>query len=224
MATLWTFGDSMTFGHGCVLKGPGDAYYKQYKKNDDDLIWPVILANKLGYELNNLGKCGVSNDYIFDTVIDNYHLILENDIVIINKTFSHRFDIPRFDVPNDSTDVFYSICGEVDKSNMGRLIPENNKEEYETIINFSYYFSGHISYHKRQEKRYDFLKSIIKCYKYFEFYTESVGRLVNLQTIREASNGKIKDNHLSFAGHKQFANYIYASLFDIPIKPRVKLL
>ena len=80
MATLWTFGDSMTFGHGCVLDYEGDEYYKKYKKSDDDLIWPVILANKLGYKLNNLGKCGASNDYIFDTIISNYHLISENDI------------------------------------------------------------------------------------------------------------------------------------------------
>jgi hypothetical protein len=87
MATLWTFGDSMTFGHGCVPNYEGDEYYKKYKKSDDDLIWPVILANKLGYKLNNLGKCGASNDYIFDKIIDNYHSISENDIVIVNKTF-----------------------------------------------------------------------------------------------------------------------------------------
>jgi hypothetical protein len=209
MATLWTFGDSMTFGHGCRPDGPLLEYYTQYKKNDNDLIWPVILANKLGYKLNNLGHCGVSNDYILDTIISNYHLILENDIVIVNKTFSHRFDIPS----NTSSDEFYTICGEINVDDKRYNTPIENKEEYETILNFSYYFSGHEVYRKRQEKRYDFLKSIIKCYKYFEFYTQTIWEDSKAQNIKDATKGKMEDYHLSFLGHKQFANYVYSGLF-----------
>ena len=209
MATLWTFGDSMTFGHGCVLNYEGDEYYKKYKKSDDDLIWPVILANKLGYKLNNLGKCGASNDYIFDKIIDNYHSISENDIVIVNKTFSYRFDIP-----SHNPDEFYNVCGEVIKSDTGYKTTIENKEKYETIVNFSYYFSGHDVYRKRHEKRYDFLKSIIKCYKYFEFYTQTIWEDSRAQNIKDATNGKMEDYHLSFLGHKQFANYVYSSLFN----------
>lgn len=210
MATLWTFGDSLTFGHGCVPNASGDEYYKQYKKSDDDLIWPVILANKLGYKLNNLGKCGASNDYIFDEMIDNYHSISENDIVIVNKTFSHRFDIPS----NTSEGQFYNICGEIEVDDRRYQTPIKNKEEYETVLNFSYYFSGHELYRKRQEKRYDFLKSIIKCYKYFEFYSSSIYEISKAENIKDATKGKIEDYHLSFLGHKQFANYVYASLFN----------
>jgi hypothetical protein len=210
MATLWTFGDSMTFGHGCRPDGPLLEYYTQYKKNDNDLIWPVILANELGYELNNLGHCGASNDYIFDTIISNYHLISENDIVIVNKTFSHRFDIPS----NTSPEEFYTICGEIEVDDKRYTNPIENREEYETILNFAYYFSGHKVYRNRHEKRYDFLKSIIKSYKYFEFYTWRIFEVSQAQTINDDTNGKIKDYHLSFLGHRQFANYIYASLFD----------
>jgi hypothetical protein len=210
MSTLWTFGDSLTFGHGCRPDGPLLEYYEQYKQNDDDLIWPVILANKLNFKLNNLGKCGASNDYIFDTIISNYHLISENDIVIVNKTFSHRFDIPS----NTSEGEFYTICGEVAVDDKRYKTPIKNKEEYETILNFSYYFSGHEVYRKRQEKRYDFLKSIIKSYKYFEFYTSSIWEDSRAQNIKNATDGKIEDYHLSFLGHKQFAKYVYASLFN----------
>jgi hypothetical protein len=191
MATLWTFGDSMTFGHGCVPNYEGDEYYKKYKKSDDDLIWPVILANKLGYKLNNLGKCGA------------------NDIVIVNKTFSYRFDIP-----SHNPDEFYNVCGEVIKSDTGYKTTIENKEKYETIVNFSYYFSGHDVYRKRHEKRYDFLKSIIKCYKYFEFYTQTIWEDSHAQNIKDATKGKMEDYHLSFLGHKQFANYVYSSLFN----------
>jgi hypothetical protein len=208
MATLWTFGDSMTFGHGCVLNYEGDEYYKKYKKSDDDLIWPIILANKLGYKLNNLGKCGASNDYIFDTIISNYHSISENDIVIVNKTFSNRFDIP-----SDTPGKFHNICGDVVKSDTGYKTTLKSKEEYETIVNFSYYFSGHDVYRQRHEKRYDFLKSIIKCYKYFEFYTQTIWEDSKAQNIKAATKGKMEDYHLSFLGHKQFANYVYAGLF-----------
>ena len=35
MRTLWTFGDSFTFGHGCRPDGPLSEYYYEYKSNDD---------------------------------------------------------------------------------------------------------------------------------------------------------------------------------------------
>jgi hypothetical protein len=43
MNTLHTFGDSFTFGHGCVENCSFKEYYT-YKKEDDD-IWPNHLAN-----------------------------------------------------------------------------------------------------------------------------------------------------------------------------------
>jgi hypothetical protein len=192
---LYTIGCSFTEGQGL--------------DNHHNECYSHILSENLDTKHFNFGACGASNDYIFDKMIDNYHLISENDIVIVNKTFSNRFDIP-----SDTPDEFYTICGNVVKSETGYKTTIENKEKYETIVNFSYYFSGHEVYRKRHEKRYDFLKSIIKCYKYFEFYTQTIWEDSRAQNIKDATKGKMEDYHLSFLGHKQFANYVYSSLFN----------
>ena len=211
MRTLWTFGDSFTFGHGCRPDGPLSEYYYEYKSNDDDLIWPEILSKKLNCDLVNLGKCGASNDYIFDTIIENYSQIKENDFVIVNKTFPQRFD-----VPNDIRNELHSIIAELSiKDKKWDTVFKNlnkSKDEIETIINFMYHFSGHSLYEKRQDKRYSFIKSSIKCDKYYECKTTEI-LLSKFEDITEHTKGKIIDGHLSFRGHKQLANYIYSKLY-----------
>lgn len=211
MKTLWTFGDSFTFGHGCRPDGPLSEYFYEYKSKDDDLIWPEILSKKLGYRLINLGKCGASNDYIFDSIIDNYFRIKEDDIIVINKTFFQRFD-----VPNNSRNELQSITAElsIKDKNWDTVFKNLNKsrEEIETIINFMYYFSGNELYKKRQEKRYSFIKSILKCHRYYECETTEILKS-KFEDITEHTKMRIIDGHLSFNGHKQFANFVYSKLF-----------
>jgi hypothetical protein len=57
-------------------------------------------------------------------------------------------------------------------------------------------------------------KEPIKCYKYFEFYTQTIWEDSGAQNIKDATKGKMEDYHLSFLGHTQFANYLYTSLFN----------
>jgi hypothetical protein len=56
MVTLWTFGDSFTFGDGCRNdKGIRDGdfrYYNEYKELDSD-IWPNILGKMIGCDVKN---------------------------------------------------------------------------------------------------------------------------------------------------------------------------
>jgi hypothetical protein len=92
--TLWTFGDSFTYGNGCL---PKNIYAIQYKKSDKDKIWPEIVSTELNFKLKNIGMGMFSNDKIIDSIIQNYEYINKNDIVIIGKTFYHRFDIPNFE-------------------------------------------------------------------------------------------------------------------------------
>ena len=78
MATLWTFGDSFTSGDGCVenlgIRDGDFKYYNEYKKPGSD-IWPNLLGKTLGCDVKNLGKSGASNDYILDSIIDNFNMI-----------------------------------------------------------------------------------------------------------------------------------------------------
>ena len=75
MNTLWTFGDSFTFGAGCrpdgpvyLPTGPSTEYYDNYKNNLDD-IFPELLGKMLNLEVKNFGRSAVSNDYIIYSII-----------------------------------------------------------------------------------------------------------------------------------------------------------
>jgi len=59
MKTLWTFGDSFTFGHGCREDCNSGSYekYKSYKSDNDD-IWSNKLSKLLQMHLKNLGVNG----------------------------------------------------------------------------------------------------------------------------------------------------------------------
>mgnify|MGYP000197365352 CR=1 FL=1 len=82
MSTLWTFGDSMTFGHGCNDECHSNIKedYLLYKKEGDN-IWPNHLGKLLNYKVNNFGKNGASNDYIFDSIIENLEAYAEKLVI-----------------------------------------------------------------------------------------------------------------------------------------------
>lgn len=98
MNKLWTFGDSFTAGHGCLLfeTDKDDPYYERYHEyvdvNKD--IWPAIVAKHLNLELTNQGINGITNDLIFDLVLKNILNFKKNDTVIIQISTSLRFDLP----------------------------------------------------------------------------------------------------------------------------------
>jgi len=104
MDKLWCFGDSFTAGHGCKYHSNGNFsndnensyYYKRYKNYIDlnKKIWPEIVSNALNLELINLGKNGLSNEWIADTILSNIKNISTNDIVILQTSTIGRYDFP----------------------------------------------------------------------------------------------------------------------------------
>ena len=75
MNKLFVYGCSYTYGNGAL---PDEVYTKKYKKSEDDLIWPEIVAKEIGYKLYNYAEGGASNDIIFDNIIfDNYEILLQ---------------------------------------------------------------------------------------------------------------------------------------------------
>jgi len=117
-STIWTFGDSYTFGFACREDCPsGKALsYMKYKKKDDD-IWPNLLSRDLNFNLQNLGKNSYCNYDIIESIIDNIKNINQDDIVVIFKTIPQRLKHPLNDewkfIPND---VLWQ-CYENDKGN-----------------------------------------------------------------------------------------------------------
>ena len=204
MNTLHTFGDSFTFGHGCVENCSFIGYYK-YKKEDDD-IWPNHLAKRLGMNVSNYGKNAFCNEQIFDSIIKNFDSIKENDIIIIEKTYHNRLSIP-----NDFDWVSTLSCDEITEG-WKKLKLENqfSREEMETLINFQYYFSPKKLYEKRNNDRFDFLKKIlVNNTKVKDCIIWDMPKIYDsFETIHNATNGEFIDFHFSFKGHKQFAEYI----------------
>ena len=218
MATIWTFGDSFTAGDGCVetlaIRDGNFKYYNEYKESDSD-IWPNILGKKIGYNVKNSGKSGASNDYILDSVIENFNMMESDDVVIIEKTFYQRFDVPKLNSNEFHTQYaeelyFLSIDLENNKYHKDKL-------EIETILNYAVLFSDNSLFKERQDKRFRFIETVLKgkvdkilMWDVLDF---SYGKV---ETIGQHTNGKIKDYHFSFNGHKAFSELLYKKLYSKP--------
>ena len=218
MATLWTFGDSFTAGDGCVknlgIRDGNYKYYNEYNQWDSD-IWPNILGKTIGFNVKNIGKSGASNDYILDSIIDNFDMIEPNDIVIIGKTFYQRFDIPKL-----NSNEFHTQYGEsLHILSTDLKINKYNKEklEIETIINYGVLFSDNLLFKKRQDKRFKFIETQLsnRVNKILIWDIDSDLRK-SIETISQHTKGEIKDYHFSFNGHKQFSDLLYKKLYNKP--------
>jgi hypothetical protein len=213
MSILWAFGDSMTFGHGCneLCVSETKENYLPYKKEGDN-IWTNHLGRLLNYEVKNLGRNGVSNDFIFDTVLDNFDNIKENDVVVINTTLYGRIDVP---IGESLSNVLSSYEGV--KNIINPNINENEREKIESVINFQYHFSNHQFYKERHRNRFEFLKNRFMNDKKIRFFymwslEDDDGIYRSFQTIKDHTNGKVNDTHFSFNGHLDFAHYIHSSM------------
>jgi len=201
MNSIWCFGDSFTAGHGCT---PEFEYCQNYKKDKDNL-WCNHLGNLLNMNVINNGKNGCSNDIIFDLMLENFNNIKPNDIVIIGKTFSYRYDIPSLNIKNEwvpAHDVIYHK-------------EKYNEEQYQTILNFSYHFAKDKKYKNRQNNRINFLISLLNEKNIKTLLWSVEEDILFYDRIRDATNGKIDDAHLSFKGHLQFYQWIYQKLIKI---------
>jgi len=219
MNTLWTFGDSFTFGYACredCNSYTVDDYYG-YKKEGDD-IWPNHLGNLLNCNVSNLGKNGVSNDYILDAIIDNFDFIKENDYIIIGKTFHGRIEVPF------NNKIYKGLAdyegGRIDENTHTKDVwiknefKDLNKEVIETIINFQYHFSNELFYKERNNKRFEFIKNRLHNEKNVKFcyvwgLEEDVKFYHTFEQIIQATNRKVIDTHFSFKGHLDFAHFVY---------------
>ena len=205
MNTIHTFGDSFTFGHGCVDNCTFKEYYG-YKKKDDD-IWPNHLAKKLEMNVINHGKNAFCNEQIFDSIVKNFDSIRENDIVIIEKTYHDRLSVPTDSEWISALSYIETLEHIWWKLKLKRFF---SIEEMETLINFQYYFSTKKLYEKRNNDRFNFFKKIlIETIKVRHCIIWDMPKIYDsFESVKTATNGEILDDHFSFKGHKQFAEYM----------------
>jgi hypothetical protein len=218
MSTLWTFGDSFTAGDGCVenipIRDGHHKYYNEYNESDSD-IWPNILGKTIGYAVKNLGKSGASNDYILDSIIDHFSTIEPSDVVIIEKTFYQRFDVPKLNCNEFHTQYgegLYSLSLDLKTNKYNK-----DKLEIETILNYGTLFADNPLFKERQDKRFGFIETLLKtnANKTLIWDVDSDLRK-SIETIGRHTEGEIKDYHFSFNGHKAFSELLYKKLYTKP--------
>ena len=151
-----------------------------------------------------------SSAIIIDSIILNWKKIKKNDFVIIGKTLSHRFDIPIKSekcVPVGLADRWVTI---LDKFNLDKGYDLFNKEEFETIVNFNYYFASNSLYKERQDLRYNFLVKELeqKQIKVYLWDWPSLQIKLKFNTIQMDTNNEFIDAHFSFKGHVEFYKWI----------------
>ena len=89
-----------------------------------------------------------------------------------------------------------------------------NKLEIETILNYGVLFSDNLLFKQRQDKRFNFIEKQLrnKINKILIWDADSDLRK-SIETISQHTNGKIKDYHFSFNGHKSFSEFLYKKLY-----------
>lgn len=203
MNTIWGFGDSFTFGYGCRPDGPLPEYYNQYRK-EGDKTWLEWLGEWNGMKTENKGSCGVSNDYIFDSVIGSYNNIESGDIVVIGTTLWGRRDIPI-------NDRWLPVLSGIEAR--GEVIGENTMsiEDRNTIVEFQLRFGDNPLWKKRWETRFQFLKEILQhkgvrtlIWNIEDAETKEIERITNCSPY--------DDGHYSFRGHKVWGEYLMRRL------------
>ena len=215
---IWGFGDSFTWGWGCRpgwgfghTDNPIPEYYIKHKK-EGDKVWIEWLGEWFNEDTKNIAQSGASNDKIFDWVLDNFEQIKENDKVIIGMTSWARMDIPVY----QSWISIISMFEDKGEKNLRNHLKNYVSEEkfWDTIIDYQYFFSESPLWKDRWEKRFNFIIKELnkkKCQTITFQIQDPI--VLSMQTILQDS--EIFDYHLSFNGHKKFAEILYKK-FTIP--------
>ena len=100
--TLWTFGCSFTAEYQPIdnLHPPYENNYDKYKKlrgGNLPKTWPVLLSEKLDYDIMNCAQGGASNYSIIMQFNNISNLIKSGDILIFGWTKITRFLAANFD-------------------------------------------------------------------------------------------------------------------------------
>jgi hypothetical protein len=144
---LYTVGDSFTYGY--ELENP--------KKH----AWPVLLANRLGYDLSNFGNPGVGNDYIVKTTV-NAVFEQKPNLLIVAWTSASRMEF------HDENGSHVTWPGHFRKS---RLFPYRNQ------------ITDYVTQHNNEQLEYqDWLVKIILLQNYLE------NQLINYRFVNTFDN------------------------------------
>jgi len=204
MATIWTFGDSLTERYNPIFKWSKDYIdWKGYVPK----VYGNFISEMLNYDLKNLGKAGCDNYTIFETLCNNYHLIKDEDIIIIGWTSVGRFRLANNQnnwlslVPNFSNylDGFKYIS----KNTIDEIFINRENIKYTNEVNSWIKFINTACINKKI-LHWSTIKGTGELDTFYFFEMES---------ITKETNGLVNDAHFSENGQNQLANEMLNIIF-----------
>lgn len=222
MTTLWTYGDSYTdFYDLDLMDNVYNAYehYRQFRGETLPKIWPVLLSEKLNYNLVNRARGASPNSFIFSKFIQDIGQFKKGDMVIIGWASVLRFRIYNEDQlspnffhiwPNLKTTVPNISQNTLDEITFNRRgIPYIHEvEEWKVIIDKLCDLIGIDVYHFSSEKMLfdgEYKNVIKKDDFHLIHYVSSIEGC----TISSETGNIVKDEHHGEKGHKLMCEIIH---------------
>ena len=199
MNNLFVFGCSFTRGSGCL---PGEPYVLKYKQNENDLIWPEILAKELNLKLYNFGEPGKSNSRIVDNIIEKFDLIKSGDVVILQQTFIHRFDIAH------RRETLQEHLFSINPHSHDLLLYEGYSEEESNALLMVSLINDNIAFSKKTQRLFNFIKKSILNKGANVCIVWDWMKYEHKYEIIQQVDKTINDAHWSYKGHRMFAEEI----------------
>ena len=207
MKSLYIFGDSFSTNFSTI--------------NEIELeeSWPILLSNKLGYELKSYASPGISNYGILNKIYDNLDLteIDKSDIIIIGITFYDRlYDLWKnagIDLPNNTSlftknEVNFYQEKILDEDGMTQYI-KNSLLQYYFIINSLKIITPNVLFWNIDTSESPIFKKMIKLNSenYIKPFDKNcwIDYCYSNQLWWQTNN----DKHFGKTGHKEFFEYLY---------------
>lgn len=217
MNTLFTFGCSYTADFE-TNNFENYLKYKEYRGGSYPKSWPTLLSEKMGMDIKNFGIGGTGNQSIFEQFCIHCDEINENDVVIIEWSFIHRY---RMALKNGWYNLTLGRPTISDFNEINDIIIENRSNELyvDEIFNFIKLINE-FSKSKKFKVFYWFADDEMKkrltketpdIEKYICWEKSVRGEIVFRGgiSIKEETNDVVNDTHFGELGHQIQSDIIY---------------
>jgi hypothetical protein len=237
MSKLWVFGDSCSSNLTELRTNSMiEDFIQKFNNGKDYEIWYETVARELGMESQSLGKSGSCNYGIFERICENFDLINEDDIVIINWSVLERYRIGIGDRKQDYLTILATYMNE----KHGQWLYEQTKKMLD-VADVTIESVVEIGYNRSKSK--ELFQNEINSWSYFIYsYFKSKNIKVIFWGLTEEqnyyfmsayppviekrglivheTNNEIQDWHFGVTGNKIFAEYVIQKIksenLDLP--------
>jgi hypothetical protein len=196
MATVWTFGDSLTERFNPKLEW-SNSYIKW--KGYVPKVYGNFVSEMLNYDLNNLGKAGCDNYTIFETFCKAYPNIKDGDVIIIGWTSPVRFRlVDKYGEWNSlvpSFENYIQIFDGISDTTINQIMVNRDHTKYVDEVNNWIAFINLVCVNKKVVQ-WDTIKGNgeLNTYHFFE-----------MEKIITETNGEVNDLHFSENGQMELS-------------------